>query len=187
MSRREASGLVLYGPPAVGKSTITAQLTKLDPRFTLFPVVKSGPGRTIGYAMVSADEFAKRAAAGDFVFTWERYGSRYAVSTSELSKFVSDGRIPVLHLGSVAAVKAITAEPSPLWTVVQLWASRRVCVERARARGTGDLAARLAAYDQTIRLSDELAQLTVNTDTVTPATAARTIQAAVSTVELSRI
>lgn len=179
MTGAAPAGLALYGPPAVGKSTITARLAELDARFALFPVVKSGPGRTAGYTMVSADEFTERAAAGDFVFVWERYDSCYAVSASELARFAADGQVPVVHLGSVEAVQAVVAVAGLRWTVVQLWASRDVCRARARSRGTGDLAARLAAYDRTALLGPELAQLTLDTEKVDAAQAARAIQAAV--------
>jgi len=172
------AGLVLYGPPAVGKSTITSALTAFDAQFALFPVVKAGPGRTAGYAMVSGDEFAERAAAGDFVFTWERYDARYAISASALARFADEGLVPVVHLGSVAAVQAVTAASPLRWTVVQLWASREICEDRARHRSTGDVAARLAAYDQTTKL--DIAQLTLDTGLTSAAEAAQAIRNVVS-------
>ncbi|MGV9303830.1 hypothetical protein ACWDLG_10705 [Nonomuraea sp. NPDC003727] len=35
-------GIVLYGPPASGKDTVTAALRRLDPRFVLLPKLKVG-------------------------------------------------------------------------------------------------------------------------------------------------
>ena len=172
-------GLVLYGPPAVGKSTITDALTALDTRFELFPVIKAGSGRTAGYTMASGAGFAEREASGDFVFSWERYGSRYAVSASALVRFTNERIVPVVHLGSVAAVRAVTAVPPFRWTVVQLWVSREVCAERVRRRGTDDFADRVAAYDQTAKLGPDLTHLTLDTDTIGVDQAVRAIRSAV--------
>jgi len=169
------AGVVLYGPPAAGKDTITAELVSLDPRFAHFPVVKAGSGRTASYRMVSDDEFDKLDRAGDFVFTWRRYDSRYAVSRSILDELAAAGTIPVVHLGSVPAIRAVTAITTLRWTVVQPWITRETCAARARARATGDLDARLAAYDQTERLGDDIAQLTIDTDKSTPSQAAQAI------------
>ncbi|RSN05996.1 kinase [Streptomyces sp. WAC 05977] len=180
MNATFSTGLVLYGPPAVGKSTVTDALTALDPRFALFPVVKAGPGRTMGYAMITGDEFAERAAAGDFVFAWERYDAQYAISASALTRFADEGLVPVVHLGSVAAVQAVTAVPSQHWTVVQLWAGRDVCEDRARRRGTGDVAARMIAYDQTAKLVNDAVELTLDTSLTSPAGAAQAIRAVIS-------
>jgi guanylate kinase len=171
--------LVLYGPPAVGKSTVTNALTDLDARFRLHPVVKAGAGRTAGYRTVSGDRFAELAAAGRLVVTWERYGARYGVARSALVAALDEGHVPVVHLGSVAAVRTLTATAAVRWTVVQLWARREVCAARARARATGDLAARLRAYDESARL-DDLAAITVNTGVTNPAETARRVRCAVT-------
>ncbi|TQS03808.1 guanylate kinase, partial [Microbispora hainanensis] len=42
-------GVVLYGPPASGKNTITAAMHRHDPRFRLLPKLKVGAGRADGY------------------------------------------------------------------------------------------------------------------------------------------
>lgn len=171
-------GLVLYGPPAVGKSSVAGALAEIDARFALCPVVKAGPGRTEGYVMVSRAEFADLARAGRFVVSWERYGAQYAVSVDVLDQIAAEGRVPVVQLGSVATVQAVTAAPAGRWTVVQLWASREVCEARARARGTGDVATRMAVYDQTVKLGDDMAHLTLNTGLMSVSDVAYAVRAA---------
>lgn len=172
-------GVVLYGPPAAGKDTVTAELVALDPQFAHLPVVKTGGGRTASYRMVGDNEFDQRERAGDFVFTWRRYDSRYAVARSILDELATKGAMPVVHLGSVPAVRAVTSVPAFRWIVVQLWITRETCEVRARARNTGDLEARLAAYDQTEQLGNELVQLTIETDTTGPTQAAQAIRSLV--------
>jgi guanylate kinase len=179
MTTTPPAGLVLYGPPAVGKSTVTSTLNRLDRRFKLFPIVKAGPGRSAGYTLVTAARFAAAAAAGDFIASWSRYGARYALSAPSLTLFARTGRIPVVHLGAVDILRAVTSVPTFRWTVIQLWATRDVCKRRARERQTADLPARLAAYDSTTRLTDDQAHLTLETDDLAPARAARIIRAAV--------
>jgi guanylate kinase len=171
-------GVVLYGPPAAGKDTITAVLVALDAQFAHLPVVKAGSGRTASYRMVTDDEFDQRMVTGDFVFAWRRYDSRYAVSRSALDE-LAKGAIPVVHLGSVPAVRAVTSVSAFRWIVVQLWIARETCEARARARNTGDLDARLAAYDQTERLGTDMVQLTIDTETTSSAQAAQAIRSLV--------
>ncbi|MGK5554002.1 hypothetical protein ACSNOI_20525 [Actinomadura kijaniata] len=42
------SGIVLYGPPASGKDTITAASSALDDRYVYFHKLKVGAGRSAG-------------------------------------------------------------------------------------------------------------------------------------------
>ena len=74
-------GVILYGPPASGKSTITLELTRLNKDFQLFPRLKVGSGRTDGYRLADDAEFNDMIAAGSMVWSNERYGSRYGVRT----------------------------------------------------------------------------------------------------------
>ena len=39
-------GVILYGPPAAGKDTVTRELTTLEGEVHLFSRVKAGSGRT---------------------------------------------------------------------------------------------------------------------------------------------
>jgi len=73
-----------YGPPASGKDTITAALTRLDARFTLLPKLKVGTGRADGYEFVSAEHLDKLRDAGRLVAETRRYGNVYAIDRQSI-------------------------------------------------------------------------------------------------------
>lgn len=67
-----------------------------------------------------------------------------------------------MHSSLHVAVKAITAAmPATQWVVVWLWCPRDVAAERIAERGTGDMTARLRAWDKTEPLPD--ADISINT------------------------
>ncbi|WP_229434816.1 AAA family ATPase [Nocardia farcinica] len=172
-------GVLLYGPPASGKDTVTAALSKLDERFRLFQRLKDGPGRTAGYRMVSAEQFDRLAKDGGLVWTNTRYRARYAIDRAELMNMVDSGVIPVVHAGQPAVIAAVTqATPHVSWLVVALCTDRETARTRIEARATGDAAERLAAWDETEPLPS--AHLQIDTAVTSPDAAAAAIHAAIS-------
>ena len=175
----ERQGVVLYGPPAAGKDTVTAALTQLSSRYAQFARLKVGVGRTAGYRMGSAEQLAALEEAGDVVYRNERYDAVYAVDRPGLDAAFEAG-VPVVHLGQVAGIRALLAGYPAAWSTVLLWCPREVTEARSIARGDADTTARLAAWDATEQdlASDPLAwDLTVDTTTTEPAdTAQRIVQ-----------
>jgi guanylate kinase len=166
-------GIILYGPPAAGKDSITTALHQLDSRYALYHRLKVGPGRTAGYRMADEATVDALRANGDVVWENRRYDALYVVDRPSLAQRLGNG-IPVVHLGQLPAVDAVTeAVPGSRWLVVYVWCPRDVAEERIIARGTGDTAARLAAWDATEPLPDS--DLTLNTAQVLPLDAARQI------------
>lgn len=45
--------VMLYGPPAAGKDTVTEALIRLDRSYRLYQRLKVGAGRTDGYRMTT--------------------------------------------------------------------------------------------------------------------------------------
>lgn len=167
-------GIVLYGPPASGKSTVTRELHTLDQHFSLFKRLKSGAGRTEEYRMVPETEIDELRLRGEVVWENQRYGAVYVIDRPSLATALENG-VPVVHVGQPEAVKAIR-EVQGNWLVVSLWCPRDLAVSRIRARATGDIAEREQAWDSTPALLE--ADLSINTDDVAPTEAAHLILAA---------
>lgn len=166
-------GIILYGPPASGKDTITRALHSIDSRYTLFRRLKVGGGRTYGYRIAKESDLEVLRKRHAIVWENHRYDAVYAVDyPSLLDELVV--RLPVLHLGQAEAVSAVTtATPAARWLIVSLWCPRDVAIARIVARGTSDVVARVQAWDETEPLAS--ADLTINTADVSAVDAAREI------------
>lgn len=171
--------VVLYGPPASGKDTVTNALTALDANYRLYRRLKVGAGRTAGYRMTTPSHIEALRSAGAVVWETRRYGALYIVDRPSLAEMLTVC-IPVVHLGQVEAVKAVLGALSARWVTVWLWCPRDVAAERIAARGTGDVMARLRAWDETEPLPR--ADIFVNTAEVSPAYVARAIHSRVQSL-----
>lgn len=177
-------GVLLYGPPASGKDTVTAALHTLDPQYSLFPRLKCGGGRTDGYRVVDRASLEELNTAGDIIWRNDRYGATYAVDRTGLIDHLQTGT-PVVHLGQPAAIEAITnAVPQTRWFVVELWCDRPTAAERLRRRGISDVAERLRVWDATPRLAPPAT--TLDTAVITPSDAAQLISTTVDRVDHDR-
>jgi len=172
------SGVVLYGPPAAGKDTITRELTITWPRYTAFRRLKAGNGNNHGYRIVDQAVLDDLDAAGQLLYLNRRYGNTYAVDRPELDRLREAARTPILHLGQLDGVEAVTTYPIR-WVRVLLWCPRAITEQRAIARGNADALERLAAWDQTLAdLTEHPAALfdqLIRTDRTDPRAAALSI------------
>ena len=175
----KARAVLLYGPPASGKDAVTRALLQLDPAFRHYARLKVGGGRTAGYEIVSASELDALRSRGEVLYENVRYGSRYAVDRPRLQAVCDAGAIPVVHLGQIAGVRALTGSFSARWLPVLLWCSRDTSEARLAERPSGDLASRLDAWDQTARDMSENGTggftLCIDTDRQDPDEAAQLI------------
>ncbi|MFI1768857.1 guanylate kinase [Streptomyces sp. NPDC020800] len=174
-------GILLYGPPAAGKDTVTAALAELSPQYVAFTRLKVGTGKTQGYRMGTPEQLAKLDAHGDVIYRNERYGNVYVVDRPGLEQAMEGGRIPVVHLGQMVGMAQVTTLFPAHWVRVLLWCSKETVALRSPQRGDTDTAARLTAWDAT---QADLAahpyaqwELSVDTDTATAAEAAKRIDA----------
>lgn len=171
-------GVILYGPPAAGKDTVTAALTELNSRYAQFARLKVGSGKAAGYRMGTAKQLHELEVANAVVYVNSRYGNTYVIDRPGLDAAFVAG-VPVVHLGQVDGIRALVDGYPADWLVVLLWCPRKVTEQRSAGRGDSDTAARLAAWDAT---RDDLDThpgttwtLTVDTTEAAPQDAARLI------------
>jgi len=143
------TGILLYGPPASGKDTITAALTAQNPRLTQFQRLKIGPGRTQGYRLGTGAQLEQLEGSDQILYRNDRYDSIYLVDRPGLDAVYAESRIPVIHLGQVAGVLALQTGYPAAWLTVRLDCPREITATRSAARGDADTSARLAAWDAT--------------------------------------
>ncbi|MFB7745374.1 guanylate kinase [Streptomyces sp. NPDC056132] len=171
-------GVILYGPPASGKDTVTSALTELNSRYAQFVRLKVGTGKAIGYRMGTPEQLHELEAASDVIYANTRYGNTYVIDRPGVDKAFSAG-VPVVHLGQVDGIRALVDGYPADWSVVLLWCPREVTEHRSAGRGDSDTAARLAAWDATREDLDTHPgttwDLTVDTMTSAPQDAARLI------------
>jgi guanylate kinase len=177
MSTRKL-GVILYGPPAAGKDTVTRALAGLHSRYGQFARLKVGSGKSTGYRIGTTEHLRELEAAGDVVYANSRYGNTYVVDAPGLDDAFAAG-VPVVHLGQVDGIWALLEGYAADWSVVLLWCPREVTAKRSAGRGDGDTTARLAAWDATRKDLDAhpgmVWDLTVDTTVVSPQDAARLI------------
>jgi guanylate kinase len=172
------AALILYGPPAAGKDTITAELVQLDRRYTPFRRIKIGNGNTDGYRLSGRAELHKLRADSQVLYENERYGNRYVVDEPHLAAILDGGGIPIIHIGQLDGITALRRYPAR-WTSVLLWCAKETTAARSRMRGSRDVDARLTAWDETAsdlsHGTDDDFGLRIDTDSTGPDLAARTI------------
>ncbi|MFG3145316.1 guanylate kinase [Streptomyces sp. NPDC048243] len=140
--------MILYGPPGSGKDTITGELTRLRPEFTLFERLKAGPGRTAGYRLTTVDQIEELSRAGELLYRNDRYGAEYAIDRQGVTALVDADRVPVLHMGQVAGASAVAAFPLH-WIRVLLWCPLDVTESRSVGRGDKDVDVRVKVWHET--------------------------------------
>jgi guanylate kinase len=173
-----SQGVILYGPPASGKDTVTTALSGLRSKYRQFARLKAGSGRATGYRMCTAEQLNALDAAGDVVYANTRYGNTYVIDRPGIDEAFTAG-VPVVHLGQIEGIRSLVDGYPATWTLVLLWCARETTAERSMRRSDADTTARLAAWDATRKDLDKHPELvwdlTVDTTNVGPQDAARLI------------
>ena len=121
----------VVGPSGAGKDTLIAGACALRPELRLVRRVITRPTEAGGedFEGVTAVEFQRRRALGEFALDWQAHGLSYGIPKAQLK---SDG--PVLFNGSRAALSAAFAS-MPELVVILVTAPFDVLASRLAARG----------------------------------------------------
>lgn len=94
--------LVLAGPSAVGKTTLSDALIEKEPRFELVRSVTTraprGDGHDSEYIYLTKEDFLKRASRSEMLEYTEYSHNFYGTPKCEIERIFAEGRIPLLIL-----------------------------------------------------------------------------------------
>lgn len=138
--RRVARVIVVSGPSGAGKGTLIANVRRRLPRLAVAVSATTRPirdGEVDGreYHFLTAQEFARRVDAGEFVEHVEYAGNRYGTLRSELERILGRGDSVVLEIELRGAREVRAAMPGCL-TVFVKPPSLDELERRLRARAT---------------------------------------------------
>jgi guanylate kinase len=157
---------VITGPSGVGKGTLISELCRQFPDLRLSVSATTRPPRSgeqdgREYHFLSADEFERRVAAGEFLEHAEYAGNRYGTLRSE----VEEGPV-VLEIEVQGARQVREALPDAVQVFIAP-PSTDALRERLLARGTDSpegIRTRLAQAEEELGAQDEFQHVVVNDD-----------------------
>lgn len=144
----DPQGLIIYGPPASGKTSIASALKSYTDKFVPFRKIKCGGTTSDEYRQADPAKIAALRNSRSIIYENSRYGNLYVVDKSEVDRIFAQSRIPIIHIGQIEGIRAIKSYHAA-WTSVLLWCSDKVSEERLHARGSQDVEERLSIWLET--------------------------------------
>lgn len=145
--------IAVVGPSGVGKDSVMMALVEADPRLSLLKRVITRAPEAGGedYTPVSAAEFAKRVATGEFALHWSAHGLQYGVPAAAVSAQRAAGRGVLVNFSRSVLMQA--QEVFGNFLVLNVTASPKVLAARLAGRG------RETAEEQAKRLAQAMKPL----------------------------
>jgi guanylate kinase len=166
-----AKVFVITGPSGVGKGTLISRLLERVPGLELSVSAttrapREGEVDGVDYHFLSAEEFDRRADAGDFLEFATYSGNRYGTLRSEVRRSLDAGRSVVLEI-EVQGARQVRAAMRESVQVFIAPPDPSVLRERLLQRGTDGpeaIDARLEVAEQELAAQDEFPHRIVNDD-----------------------
>lgn len=166
--------LVLSSPSGGGKSTIASHLLEArdDLGYSVSATTRApraGEEDGVHYHFLSADEFARREAAGEFLEAATYGGCRYGTLRTEVERVMAGGRHVILDI-EVAGSKQVRERFPESVHVFVLPPSAATLVDRLKGRRTEtapELASRLETAAEELVAAMDYDYIVVNDDLVT--------------------
>ena len=131
--------IAVVGPSGVGKDSVMEAMAARDPRIVLTRRVITRPSDAGGeiFEGVTAEEFHKRQATGQFALSWSAHGLHYAIPISVKAQ-LQNGQDVLANLSRDALQRAQGSFAR--FEVIKLTADRSILADRlaARSRETSD-------------------------------------------------
>ena len=130
--------LVIAGPSAVGKTTVSDEIIKQNAKFALSRSATTraprGDLHDSEYVYMTREEFAAAIASGDILEHTEYSGELYGTPRSEIDRILAEGGMPmlILDLAGVASLRASALSEDCLF--VYLYDELNTLEERLYAR-----------------------------------------------------
>jgi guanylate kinase len=164
-----AKVFVITGPSGVGKGTLIGLLRERIPELALSTSAttrapRAGERDGVDYHFLSADEFARRADASEFLEHAAYSGHRYGTLRSEVERRLAAGESVVLEIEVQGARQVRAAMPEAVLVFIAP-PDPAALRERLEGRGTDDPAAieeRLRTADLELDAQQEFQHVIVN-------------------------
>ena len=169
MNRKHGIVIVITGPSAVGKGTLIREVKKRIPELECSVSATTRPPRPgeqdgVEYYFLSAEEFEKRVAAGEFVEHATYAGNWYGTLRAELDRRVKEGTPVILEIEVQGARQIRQAMPEAVQIFIMA-PSPEALRERIAGRGADSpeqISQRLAIAEEELKAHHEFTHEVVN-------------------------
>ncbi len=140
--KRDNCLLIIAGPSAVGKTTVAYSLLERDSRYEFVRSVTTRPSRgdayDAEYIYITVDEFRELIANGGVLEHTEYAGNFYGTPRSEVTRILSEGKIPllILDINGVTSIEKTKGDLNPCG--VYIYDNLNVAEQRLYDRFIGD-------------------------------------------------